>query len=151
MSEPPIRYFEDLIVGSVLETASMTVSEQEIIEFATRYDPQYFHIDKAAAEKSMYGGLIASGWHSAAIAMRLMVDTRAQSAGLGSPGIDELRWIKPVRPGDTLRVRWTLIEARISQTKPDRGLTRSRCELFNQNDEVVMSYIGMGLVKRRPT
>jgi acyl dehydratase len=150
MSESPIRYFEDLVVGSVLETASMTVSEQEIIEFATRFDPQYFHIDKAAAEKSMYGGLIASGWHSAAIAMRLMVDTRVQSAGLGSPGIDELRWIKPVRPGDTVRVRWTLIEARLSKTKPDRGLTRSKCELINQNDEIVMSYVGMGFIKRRP-
>lgn len=151
MNESTPRYFEDLVIGNVLETASVTVTEEEIIDFARRYDPQPFHIDKAAAEKSIYGGLIASGWHTAAIAMRLMVDARAQSAGMGSPGIDELRWIKPVRPGDTLRVRWTLIEARRSRSKPDRGLTRSKCEVFNQNDEIVMTYIGMGLVKCRPT
>lgn len=150
MSESSLRYFEDLVIGDVLETASYTVTEEEIVEFATRFDPQPFHIDKAAAQKSSFGGLIASGWHSASIAMRLMVQARGHAAGLGSPGIDELRWIKPVRPGDTLRVRWTLIEARRSQSKPDRGLTRSKCEMFNQNDELVMTYIGMGFVKCRP-
>jgi acyl dehydratase len=150
MNDSSIRYFEDLVIGSVLETASVTVTEAEIVEFAKRYDPQPFHIDKAAAEKSIYGGLIASGWHTASLAMRLMVDARGQSAGLGSPGIDELRWIKPVRPGDTLRVRWTLIEARRSQSKPDRGLTRSKCEMTNQNGEVVMTYVGMGFVRCRP-
>lgn len=151
MNESSPRYFEDLVIGNVLETASVTVTEEDIVQFAKRYDPQPFHIDKAAAEKSIYGGLIASGWHTASIAMRLMVDARAQSAGMGSPGIDELRWIKPVRPGDTLRVRWTLIEARRSRSKPDRGITRSKCEVFNQHGELVMSYIGMGLVKCRPT
>jgi acyl dehydratase len=151
MNESSPRYFEDLVIGNVLETASVTVTEEDIVQFAKRYDPQPFHIDKAAAEKSIYGGLIASGWHTASIAMRLMVDARAQSAGMGSPGIDELRWIKPVRPGDTLRVRWTLIEARKSRSKPDRGLTRSKCEVINQNGETVMTYIGMGFVKCRPT
>jgi acyl dehydratase len=151
MNDSSIRYFEDLVIGSVLETASVTVTEAEIVEFAKRYDPQPFHIDKAAAEKSIYGGLIASGWHTASLAMRLMVDARGQSAGLGSPGIDELRWIKPVRPGDTLRVRWALVEARRSQSKPDRGLTRSKCEMTNQDGEVVMTYVGMGFVRCRPT
>lgn len=150
MSQSSIRYFEDMVVGDTLETASVTVTEQEIIEFAERYDPQSFHVDRGAAKQSIYGGLIASGWHSAAVAMRLMVDAGVQSAGMGSPGIDELRWIKPMRPGDTLRVRWTLVEARRSRSKPDRGLTRSKCELINQNGEVIMAYTALGFVKCRP-
>src|SRR5687768_17310381 len=108
MTDPAPFYFEDHVVGAVRETGTLTVDEKEIVEFATKYDPQYFHIDKAAAEDSIYGGLIASGWHTAALSMRLLVDNRTYSAGMGSPGIDELRWIKPVRPGDTLRVRSTL-------------------------------------------
>lgn len=150
MTEHSPRYFEDQAVGAVLETASFTISEQDIIEFARRYDPQDFHLDKEAAKSSMFGELVASGWHSAAISMRLLVDARAQSAGLGSPGVDELRWIKPVRPGDTLRVRSTIVETRRSRSKPDRGLVRSKCELINQDDETVMTYIGMALVKCRP-
>ena len=150
MPEPAVQYFEDHVVGTVRETGSVTVDEKDIIEFATQYDPQYFHIDKAAAEQSIYGGLIASGWHSAALAMRLLVDNRTYSAGLGSPGIDEIRWIKPVRPGDTLHVRTTLLEARRSRSKPDRGLLRTKCELINQNDEIVMTWVGMGLVRCRP-
>jgi acyl dehydratase len=142
-------YFEDYIVGTVRETGSLTVEEDEIVEFARRFDPQYFHVDKDAAKQSIYGGLIASGWHTAAMAMSLLVNDYVSAAGMGSPGIDELRWLRPVRPGDTLRVRATLIETRRSRSKPDRGLLRSKFECFNQNGEAVMTWIGMGLVKCR--
>jgi acyl dehydratase len=142
-------YFEDHIIGTVRETGSVTVTEDEIIEFAKRFDPQSFHIDKDAARRSIYGGLIASGWHTASMCMRLLVDNYISSAGMGSPGIDELRWIKPVRPGDTLCVRGTLIEARRSRSKPDRGLLRTQFDVFNQNKETVMTWIGMTLIKCR--
>ncbi len=134
------RYFEDYKIGSVCEFGSITVDETEVIEFARRYDPQFFHTDPEAAKKTMYGGLIASGWHTAGMMMRLFADHYLSSvASLGSPGVDELRWTKPVRPGDELSVRVTILEANRSRSKPDRGIVRSLIEVLNQKREVVMT------------
>jgi len=147
----PSRYFEDFPPGAVFEAGNVTVSAEEIVEFAARYDPQPFHIDAAAAQSSPYGGLIASGWHTAALMMRQVVDcVVADTAALGSPGVDELRWLAPVRPGDTLTVRVTVVEARVSQSKPDRGIVRARFEVTNQDGTLVMSMIGVMLALRRP-
>ena len=134
------RHFEDYVVGAVHEFGSIEVTEAEIIDFAKRYDPQPFHIDPAAAQNSIFGGVIASGWYTASMMMRLLVDHYISAvASLGSPGIDELRWIKPVRPGDALSVRVTVIESKRSRSKPDRGIFRSFIEVLNQEKEVVMS------------
>lgn len=146
----PTRYFEDFPPGATFDAGTTTVSADEIVAFARRYDPQPFHVDRAAAEASPYGGLIASGWHTAALCMRQLVDhIFGDAAGLGSPGVDELRWLRPVRPGDTLHVRLRVLEARPSRSKPDRGLVRFRVEATNQEGEVAMSLIGMGLIGRR--
>ncbi len=145
-----MRYFEDFRIGEVMETGPATVSEEEIITFARQFDPQPFHIDPAAARKSFYGGLIASGWHTAAIAMRLMVDGFIGNyASMGSPGLDELRWLKPVRPGDTLKVRSTCIGKKRSDKRPDMGACRFSTEVINQNEEVVLSMINIGLIRCR--
>ncbi|MDA8308459.1 MAG: MaoC family dehydratase [Deltaproteobacteria bacterium] len=134
------RYFEDYEVGCVYEFGSIAVDVAEIIEFARRYDPQNFHTDPEAAKTTVYGGLIASGWHTSALAMRLIVDHYlASTASLGSPGVDELRWTKPVRPGDELRVRVTVMEANRSRSKPDRGVVKSFVEVINGGNETVMS------------
>jgi acyl dehydratase len=147
----PTRYFQDFTPGTVFEAGSVTVSESEIVEFATRYDPQPFHIDAEAARASIYGGLIASGWHTAALMMRLVVDgILADTAALGSPGVDELRWLLPVRPGDTLSVRMTVVEARASRSKPDRGLIRARFEVTNQDGALAMSQLALMFVLCRP-
>jgi acyl dehydratase len=128
------EYFEDYIVGTVHEFGSIVVEEAEVIDFARRFDPQPFHIDPAAAKQSVFGGLIASGWHTAAMMMGMIVEHYlAQSASLGSPGIDELRWLKPVRPGDTLTARVTVLESRRSRSKPDRGIVYSLIEVLNQH------------------
>ena len=145
-------YFEDFPVGRSFDVGGANVTEAEILAFARQFDPQPFHIDPEAAKKTMFGGIIASGWHTASIAMRLQVDgilNRAHS--LGSPGIDQLRWLKPVRPGDTLRCRITVLEARPSQSKPDRGSVKCRYELSNQAGDVVMTMEGWGMFARRPT
>ena len=134
------RYFEDYIPGGVYEFGCIAVEDAEIISFAERFDPQPFHTDPQAAQKSVYGGLIASGWHSAGLMMRLFVDHYlSHVASLGSPGVDELRWLKPVRPGDTLSLRVTVTEARRSRSRPDRGIIHSYCEMFNQHGEVVLT------------
>ncbi|MFQ5344296.1 MAG: MaoC family dehydratase [Anaerolineae bacterium] len=134
------RYFEDYVAGSVHEFGPISVDAAEIIEFARRYDPQVFHTDPEAAKNTMYGGLIASGWHTAGLMMRLLVDHYlSHVASLGSPGVDELRWLRPVRPGDALSVRVSVVEARRSSSKPDRGIVRSFVEVINQDREVVMS------------
>src|SRR5579864_8105352 len=145
---PLERYFEDYVPGSAHEFGPVVVSESDILDFARRYDPQPFHADPDKAASGPFGGLIASGWHTAAITMRLLVD-HYLSAGssLGSPGIDEVRWTKPVRPGDTLAVRVTVVEARRSRSKPDRGLVRSRIEVLNQLGEVVMSLTAMNFMR----
>jgi acyl dehydratase len=143
-------YWEDFTVGRTIDLGSREVSRAEVLEFANRYDPQSFHVDEAAAEASIYGGLIASGWHTAAMVMRLMCDGYLlRSASLGSPGIDNLRWLKPVRPGDTLRARMTVLESRPSSSKPDRGTVKSSWEVFNQRGELVMSMEGFGMFRRR--
>jgi acyl dehydratase len=144
-------YFEDYVPGSVREFGPTVVDEAEIVEFARRYDPQPIHTDPEWALSGPFGGLIASGWHTTAIMMRLLVDHYLPSAAsLGSPGIDELRWLRPVRPGDELRVRVTVIEARPSRSKPDRGLLRSRIEVLEADGSAVMTLIALNMIRRRP-
>jgi acyl dehydratase len=144
------RYFEDYVAGSAQEFGAILVEEAEILSFARRFDPQTFHTDPEAAKESIYGGLIASGWHTAGLMMRLVVDHYlAASSSLGSPGVDELRWLKPVRPGDRLSIRATILEATRSRSKPDRGLVRTLIEVLNQDREVVMSLKAMNLMRCR--
>jgi len=144
-------YFEDFEPGKTIDVGSRTVSEEEIIEFASKYDPQPFHIDKDAAAKSIYGGIIASGWHTCGMIMRLMVDGfLKEAASLGSPGVDEIRWIKPVRGGDTLHVTTTALDAKPSGSKPDRGVIVTLWEAKNQHGELVATVKGMGMFRRRP-
>jgi len=146
------RYFEDYVPGSVHEFGPIKVEEAEIIEFARRYDPQVFHTDPEAAKNTIYGGLIASGWHTAGLMMRVLVDHYlSHVASLGSPGVDELRWLKPVRPGDELTVRVTVLETRRSRSKPDRGIVRSFVEVLNQKGEVVMTLKAVNFLLCRDT
>jgi acyl dehydratase len=141
------RYFEDYVPSSVFEYGEIRVSEAEIIEFARRFDPQDMHVDPAAASRGRFGGLIASGWHTTAMMMRVVVDHfLPKHASLGSPGIDELRWLQPVRPGDVLRVRVTVLEVTRSRSKPDRGIVRSLMEVLNQRGEVAMSLKAMNII-----
>ena len=146
-----MQYFEDLQIGGVRETGTHTMDKAEIIAFAKEFDPQPFHIDEEAAKQSIYGGLIASGWHTAACTMRLLVDSIAgRTASLGSPGFDNLRWLKPVRPGDTLRARSTCIEKIESRSKPDIGICKFNIEVFNQAGDLVMSLTSIAMYRRRP-
>jgi acyl dehydratase len=141
------RYFEDYVPGTVVEYGEIRVDEAGIIEFACRYDPQYIHVDRQAAASGPFGGLIASGWHTATVMMRLLVDRfLPKTASLGSPGIDELRWTRPVRPGDVLHIRVTVLEATRSRSRPDRGMVRTLVEVVNQNGEVVMSLKPMNII-----
>jgi acyl dehydratase len=144
------RYFEDYTVGEVHEFGDYLITREEIVEFASKYDPQSFHLDEEAARKSIYGGLIASGWMTAGVLMRMLVDHFISPlSSMGSPGIDELRWIKPVRPGDRLRTRVEIVAARRSRSKPDRGVINFHQQVFNQNGEVVLSMRGMGMYRCR--
>jgi acyl dehydratase len=146
------RYLEDFLPGSVHEYGPTEVSEAEILEFAGKYDPQPIHVDPGWARTGPFGGLIASGWHTVALTMRLLVDNYLPAgASLGSPGIDELRWLRPVRPGDMLSVRVTVAEARPSRSKPDRGLLRSLIEVVDGDGAVVMTMSALNLLRRRPT
>ncbi|MEQ1948506.1 MAG: MaoC family dehydratase [Bryobacteraceae bacterium] len=146
------RYFEDYQPGDVYEFGSVVMTAPEIIEFAQRYDPQDMHVDPAKAAQGRFGGLIASGWHTIGVTMRILVDHYISAvASLASPGIDEIRWLIPVRPGDTLRVRTTITDARPSRTKNDRGVVHTRVETLNQRDEVVMTMLAMSIVGRRPS
>ena len=145
------RYFEDYQAGEVIEGGDHLVTRKEIVEFASRYDPQSFHLDDAAARDSIYGGLIASGWMTCSVLMRMLVEhVVSPVSSMGSPGIDELRWLRPVRPGDRLRARVTIVETRRSSSRPDRGIIRLHQEALNQHDEVVLSMRGMGMYKCRP-
>ena len=148
----PVRYLEDYPVGAEAEFGSVTVDEAELRAFAERYDPQPFHTDPEAAKRWPYGGLITSGWHTAAMAMRLMVDNFIDGeASMGSPGLGPLHWKLPVRPGDTLRVRARVTSNRRSQSKPDRGTLVFECEILNQNDEVVMAIENwIAIMRARP-
>jgi acyl dehydratase len=146
-----MRYFEDFAEGQVFELGEETVSEEEMLEFARRYDPQPFHTDPEAARRSMYGGLIASGWHTGSIYMGLLVRGMLHdAASLGSAGIDEMRWLKPVRPGDVLRARMTVVSMKPSSRHPERGTIFNLGELFNQNGERVMFVRSSGMFARRP-
>jgi acyl dehydratase len=145
------RWFEDFTAGAVYEFGAAEISEAEIVDFARRYDPQPMHVDREAAAHGPFGGLIASGWHTAGLMMRLFVDNFLPGhASLASPGIDELRWARPVRPGDRLRLRVTVLEATRSRSRPDRGMLRSLIEVLNQKDEVVMTLKPMNLLRCRP-
>lgn len=142
--------FEDFQVGQVREFGGRQVDADEARRFAAAYDPQPIHLDEAAAAASVFGGMSISGWHTCAMVMRMMCDAYLlDSTSQGSPGIDKLRWLRPVRPGDTLRVRMTVLEARASQSRPAIGLVRSLWEVFNQHDEQVMSMEGWGMFGRR--
>jgi acyl dehydratase len=146
------RYFEDYPPGAVFTAGAITVSAAEIIEFSQKYDPQPMHTDIAAAARGQFGGLIASGWHTGAMMMRLFADNFLSSrSSVASPGLDELRWLKPVRPGDVLSLRVTILEARPSRSRPDQGIVRSRVEVLNQMGEVVMSLLPISLIRRRPS
>src|SRR3954466_14529778 len=146
-----MRYFEDFSEGQVFELGETAVSEAEILEFANRFDPQSFHVDKDAARSSLYGGLIASGWHTGSLYMGLMVrGLLLDSASLGSAGIDELRWLKPVRPGDTLKARLTVASVKPSQKHPNRGTVFTLGEMFNQAGARVMFIRSSGMFARRP-
>ena len=146
----PDLYFEDIEPGEVYELGTRTVTESEIVAFAREWDPQPFHTDPEAAKGSVFGGLIASGWHPGSMWMRMYVETMLGSAARGSPGIEELRWLAPVRPGDTLSGRLTVLEATPSATKPDRGTIRIRGEMVNQDGVTVMSMTSRGHFGRRP-
>lgn len=145
------RYFEDFEPGQTIALGSITFTEADIIDFATRFDPQDFHIRPDLARESPFGGLIASGWHTCSQMMRMLVDQCvANSSCMGSPGCDELRWLRPVRPGDTIRSEIVVTEARPSASRPDRGMVRFDWNAYNQRDEHVVAIKGMLIFGRRP-
>jgi acyl dehydratase len=145
------RWFEDYKPGAVYEYGYATLTADELVDFATRFDPQPMHVDPLFAKTGPFGGLIASGWHTAGLMRRLLADNYlSRVAGLPSPGVDELRWPHPVRPGDVLRLRVEILEARESRSKPDRGVIRTKAELLNQDDAVVLSMIAVNMVAKRP-
>jgi acyl dehydratase len=143
------RFFEDYTVGATYDCGSVTVSEADIIAFASIYDPQAMHVDHDLAAAGPFGGIIASGWHTMGLTMQLVVKSYLPHNGLVAPGVDEVRWVRPVRPGDTLSVRVTVTDARRSKSKPDRGLVHSLVETLNQDGEVVMSFRPMNFVRTR--
>jgi acyl dehydratase len=146
-----VRYFEDFQPGAVFELGSYTVTADEIIDFARQFDPQPFHLDEEAAAAGPFGGLAASGWHTAALFMRIYVTSLLNdAAGMGSPGVEEMRWLHPVRPGDTLTGRMTVLEAAPSRRRPDRGTLRCQCELVNQEEQAVLTMTARGFFGRRP-
>ena len=146
----PKLYWEDFPVGAVREFGNVTIAKEDILEFAGRYDPQPFHLDEEAAAQSLFGGLCASGWHTCSLMMRMMCDGYLlETASLGSPGLDNIRWLKPVRPGDDLRGRYEILEARPMASKPHVGLVRSRWSVLNQMNEEVMQMEGWNMIRRR--
>ncbi len=146
-----MKYFEDIVIGEKQSFGSYIVNREEVIEFASKYDPQPFHLDDEAAAQTHFGRLSASGWHTCSMTMAMMVENfKSQKwASLGSPGIDELRWLKPVYPGDTLRVEAETLEKRRSASHPEMGITKSLQTVFNQHDVAVMSMVSNGLIKVR--
>ena len=144
-------YFEDLEPGSTAKFGRYEVTREEVIEFASKYDPQPFHLSDEAAAQTHFGRISASGWHTCAMVMRMMVDniTERRQAGLGSPGLDELRWLRPVYPGDTLRVETTLLDKTPSRSRPGIGSFRSEVRVFNQDDVMVCTMKSIGLIRRR--
>lgn len=145
------RWFEDYVVGTTSDHGPVRVDEAEVLDFGRRFDPQPFHVDRAAAAAGPFGGLIASGWHTCALMMKLLAeDYLSPVSSLGSPGVDELRWLQPVRPGDELILRTTVDSARVSRSKPDRGIVRTQVELINQDRTAVLSLVAMNLIRTRP-
>jgi acyl dehydratase len=143
-------YFEDYKIGSVYETDSVIVTEEEIIAFGKQFDPQYFHVDPIAAKGSMFGGLVSSGWHTCAIFMKLYVDNFVSPiSSLGSPGVEQIRWITPVRPNDSLRLKIVIKEAKRSKTKHMLGIIVPYAEMYNQNGELVMTMTATNFFKCR--
>jgi len=144
------RYFDDFAIGDRFATRGVTLTESMIIDFALTYDPQPFHIDVEAARQSNYGGLIASGFHTLALGFRMVLETGIfRVASMGSPGFDELRWLKPVRPGDTLHTELEVLDKKPSSSKPDRGIMRAAYRIKNQRDEDVLTFVSMHLLKRK--
>jgi acyl dehydratase len=143
-------YFDDFVPGQEIELGTRTVTEEEIIAFALQFDPQPFHIDREAAAKSIYGGVIASGWHTCAMMMRMVLDgMRCEEASMGSPGLDGVRWLQPVRAGDTLSLRYVTKEVKPSVSKPDRGVVSTTWIASNQHGEQVCTIEGKAMFKRR--
>lgn len=147
-----MQYLEDMKVGTKASFGRYEVTREEVLEFARKYDPQPFHLDDEAAAKTHFGRISASGWHTCAMTMAMLVENlkKNQQAGLGSPGLDELRWLKPVYPGDTLRVESEITEVTPSRSRPEMGSTKAKVTVFNQHDEPVMRLLSIGLVARRP-
>jgi acyl dehydratase len=146
-----LRYLDDYLPGATYDCGSVSVSEDEIVSFGRQFDPQPFHVDPGAAARGPLGGLIASGWHTAALVMRQLVDHYLpEEASLGSPGLDEMRWPDPVRPGDTLRVRASVVETRRSLSKPDRGIMKTAIEALNQDGRTVMRATAINFLRVRP-
>jgi acyl dehydratase len=146
----PRWYFEDLAPGHVVEAQGPTVTAEAIVDFAKKFDPQSFHVDAEAAKRSPFGALIASGWHTTALCMRMVCDAYLlDAASLGSPGVDEVRWVKPVFAGDRLRLKMIVKESRPSRSRPDQGSILSHWEVYNQKDELVMHMTGWGMFKKR--
>jgi acyl dehydratase len=148
-----VQYFEDIEVGRTASFGSYAVTREEVTEFAAKYDPQPFHLSDEAAAQTHFGRLSASGWHTCAMTMAMLVAhlKENEQAGLGSPGIDELKWIKPVYPGDTLRCESEVLEKRVSASRPEMGIFKSRMRVFNQDGVMVMTFVSNGLVATRPT
>lgn len=147
-----MQYFEDIEVGRKASFGHYEVTREEVIAFAQRYDPQPFHLSDEAAAETHFGRLSASGWHTCAMTMAMVVENMKASkqAGLGSPGLDQLRWLKPVYPGDTLRCETEILEKRTSQSRPEMGIFQSRMTVFNQKDQPVMTFVSTGLIRTRP-
>lgn len=144
------RYFDDFVVGETFVSKGVTITESQILDFAMLYDPQPFHIDLTAANEGPFGGLIASGFQTLALTFRMFYQERVFSeCGMGSPGLDELRWLMPVRPGDTLHVEAEVLETRASSSKPDRGVIRMAYKTINQNDETVMTFTAIQIMARK--
>ena len=148
-----MQYFEDIEVGRTASFGSYAVTREEVMDFAAKYDPQPFHLSDEAAAQTHVGRLSASGWHTCAMVMSMVVANlkENQQAGLGSPGIDELKWVKPMYPGDTLRCETEILEKRVSASRPEMGIFESRMRVFNQDDVMVMTFVSNGLVATRPT
>jgi acyl dehydratase len=151
MTEKIIKtYWEDMTVGQTRDLGTVTPTAEEIIAFATQFDPQPFHLDEEAAKASVFGALCASGWHTCAMAMRLMVNNfLCEASSLGSPGLENIKWLKPVFPGDTLRLKHTVIESRPMRKRPDVGLVRTKWDMVNQHGEPVLHMEGYGMFRRR--
>lgn len=146
------RYYDDIEVGETYEHGSCEVEKDDIVAFAEEFDPQPFHTDEDAAEETAFGGLAASGWHTAAMCMRLLVEVMAEAewASQGARGVDALRWIRPVRPGDTLSIEVEVVDKRVDENDPTIGHVDSKLTGYNQDDEAVISWIGLGMIARRP-